>query len=137
MRWISQASACLLAVALAAGCNGQRDNRNAGTAGSPNETGSMSDTTHMSDTSAMAPGAAGTNVTPSDTGMAADTGMKRDTSRSAAGAPSAKNQTESGTTNSSTGKSTLGPGVTKTRPDQGQPVTSKGDTVNPGVDSAR
>jgi hypothetical protein len=40
-------------------------------------------------------------------------------------------------TNSRTGKSTLGPGVTKTRPDQGQPVTSKGDTINSGVDSAR
>jgi hypothetical protein len=40
-------------------------------------------------------------------------------------------------TNSRTGKSTLAPGVTKTRPDQGQPLTSKGDTINGGVDSAR
>jgi len=46
------------------------------------------------------------------------------------------NQTESGVTDSS-GQSTLGPGVEHTRPDQGQPVTSKGDTVNMGVDSAR
>jgi hypothetical protein len=45
------------------------------------------------------------------------------------------NQTKSGVTDSS-GKSTLGPGATKTRPDQGQPVTSKGDTINPGVDSS-
>jgi hypothetical protein len=45
------------------------------------------------------------------------------------------NQTESGMTDSS-GQSTLGPGAEKTRPDQGQPVTSKGDTVNAGVDSA-
>jgi hypothetical protein len=45
------------------------------------------------------------------------------------------NQTESGMTDS-TGQSTLGPGAEKTRPDQGQPVTSKGDTVNAGVDSA-
>lgn len=45
------------------------------------------------------------------------------------------NQTKSGVTDSS-GKSTLGPGVTRTRPDQGQPVTSKGDTINPGVDSS-
>ncbi len=45
------------------------------------------------------------------------------------------NQTESGMTDS-TGKSTLGPKAAKTRPDQGQPVTSKGDTVNPGVDSS-
>jgi hypothetical protein len=45
------------------------------------------------------------------------------------------NQTESGMTDSS-GQSTLGPGAEKTRPDQGQPVTSKGDTVNRGVDSS-
>jgi hypothetical protein len=45
------------------------------------------------------------------------------------------NQTKSGVTDSS-GRSTLGPGATKTRPDQGQPVTSKGDTINPGVDSS-
>ena len=45
------------------------------------------------------------------------------------------NQTKSGVTDSS-GTSTLGPGATKTRPDQGQPVTSKGDTINPGVDSS-
>jgi hypothetical protein len=36
----------------------------------------------------------------------------------------------------STGTSNMGPGVTKTRPDQGQPVTSKGDTINPAVDSS-
>jgi hypothetical protein len=41
------------------------------------------------------------------------------------------NQTKSGVTNTKTGKSTLGKGVTKTRPDQGEPVTSKGDTVSP------
>jgi hypothetical protein len=45
------------------------------------------------------------------------------------------NQTESGVTDS-TGQSTLGEGVEKTRPDQGQPVTSKGDTINQAVDSA-
>ena len=45
-------------------------------------------------------------------------------------------QTESGVTNAETGESTLGPEATQTRPDQGQPVTSKGDTLNPGVDSA-
>jgi hypothetical protein len=46
------------------------------------------------------------------------------------------NQRKSGVTDTKTGKSTLGPNVTKTRPDQGQPVTSKGDTINPGVDSS-
>lgn len=45
------------------------------------------------------------------------------------------NQTQSGMTDSS-GTSTLGDSVTKTRPDQGQPVTSKGDTINAGLDSA-
>jgi hypothetical protein len=48
---------------------------------------------------------------------------------------STTNQTESGVTDS-TGESTLGKGVEKTRPDQGQPVTSKGDTINQAVDSA-
>ena len=45
------------------------------------------------------------------------------------------NQTQSGMTDSS-GASTLGDSVTKTRPDQGQPVTSKGDTIKAGLDSA-
>lgn len=45
------------------------------------------------------------------------------------------NQTESGMIDSS-GQSTLGPGAEKTRPDQGQPVTSKGDTINTGIDSS-
>jgi hypothetical protein len=48
---------------------------------------------------------------------------------------SSSNQTESGVTDS-TGESTLGKGVEQTRPDQGQPVTSKGDTLNQAVDSA-
>ena len=48
---------------------------------------------------------------------------------------STHNQTESGVTDS-TGQSTLGKGVEQTRPDQGQPVTAKGDTINHGVDSA-
>lgn len=63
-----------------------------------------------------------------------EVGAARDTS--AAGlTDSASNQTESGMTDSS-GQSTLGSGAEKTRPDQGQPVTSKGDTLNPGVDSS-
>jgi hypothetical protein len=36
----------------------------------------------------------------------------------------------------SSGRSTLGKGAEKPRPDQGQPVTSKGDRVNPGIDSS-
>jgi hypothetical protein len=46
------------------------------------------------------------------------------------------NQTKSGVTNTKTGKSTLGKGVTTTRPDQGQPVTSKGDTIRSGSDTS-
>ena len=57
-------------------------------------------------------------------------------STAAARSDTTKDQTQSGVTDSS-GQSTLGKGVEKTRPDQGQPVTSKGDTINPGVDSAR
>jgi hypothetical protein len=60
----------------------------------------------------------------------------RDTAGVAAIPDSARaNQTEAGMTDS-TGQSTLGPGAEQTRPDQGQPVTSKGDTINPGVDSS-
>ncbi len=150
MRWTSQASACLVAVALV-GCNGARNNRTDGTAGSGAETGSMSDTAGM-------PGASGTNGMSADTGRSgmgtSDTaqggsmrqsgttgsGMSSDTGSGAARmrSDSAKgNQTKSGVTDTKTGKSTLGPGVTKTRPDQGQPVTSKGDTINQGMDSTQ
>ena len=64
----------------------------------------------------------------------AEVGSARDTAAVATDSATA-NQTESGVTDSS-GRSTLGPGAEKTRPDQGQPVTSKGDTVNTGVDSS-
>lgn len=60
-------------------------------------------------------------------------GAARDSSTTVT-ADTSTNQTESGVTDSS-GQSTLGTGVEKSRPDQGQPVTSKGDTINPGVDS--
>jgi hypothetical protein len=65
-----------------------------------------------------------------------DVGAARDSTRiRAATTDSVANQTESGVTDSS-GTSTLGKDVGKTRPDQGQPVTAKGDTVNSGVDSS-
>ena len=64
-----------------------------------------------------------------DTGPAAI-----DTTGAAISDSASTNQTESGVTDSS-GQSTLGSGVEQTRPDQGQPVTAKGDTVNAGVDS--
>ena len=148
MRATSQAIACLLGVALA-GCSGGRTNRDTGAAGTGAETGAMSDTSGMSGNSGMS---ADTGMK----GMSTDTGtraMPADTSRTgmrsgAAGSDTSSgsrmhsdsargNQTKSGVTNTKTGKSTLGPGATKTRPDQGQPVTSKGDTINPGVDSTQ
>jgi hypothetical protein len=82
-----------------------------------------------------------TMAKPDESAVANDTtqntsgyqGQQRDTSMTTA--DSTGNQTKSGVTDSS-GTSTLGPGATRTRPDQGQPVTSKGDTINPGVDSS-
>lgn len=62
-------------------------------------------------------------------------GAAPDSASTTVGVDSSTNQTESGMTDS-TGQSTLGPGAERTRPDQGQPVTSKGDTVNAGVDSS-
>jgi hypothetical protein len=75
-----------------------------------------------------------------DTSSSQKTGMtgegNRQSTNTAGISDSAKaNQTKSGVTNTKTGKSTLGPGVNKTRPDQGQPVTSKGDTIRSGGDS--
>ena len=64
-----------------------------------------------------------------------EVGAARDTTAAGITDSAKVNQTESGMTDSS-GRSTLGPGAEKSRPDQGQPVTSKGDTVNPAVDSS-
>jgi hypothetical protein len=145
MRWTSQASACLVAVVLA-GCSGRRDNRTGNETGSTGDTSGMSssssDTSGMSGMSAdtgMSGGRGTSTDTGSRSGMRSDTGSSRMRSDTGAGmrSDSAKaNQTKSGVTDTKTGKSTLGPGVTKTRPDQGQPVTSNGDTLSPGADSA-
>jgi hypothetical protein len=64
-----------------------------------------------------------------------EVGAARDTSATGISDSVAANQTESGMTDSS-GHSTLGTGAEKARPDQGQPVTSMGDTINPGIDSS-
>ena len=72
---------------------------------------------------------AGNNSSDTDIGAARDTSSGRITDSAQT------NQTESGMTDSS-GQSTLGTEAEKTRPDQGQPVTAKGDTVNPSVDSS-
>jgi hypothetical protein len=138
----------LLIAAFIAGCGGPKRN-DTGVAGGA-----------TTDTSTMQTGAAGTmadtgmNARTDTTGMSArsDTGMmgqmNSDSARtgsrmhkdtSAAGRSSStgakSNQTKSGVTDTRTGKSTLGKGVTRTRPDQGQPVTSKGDTLRSGGDS--
>jgi hypothetical protein len=60
--------------------------------------------------------------------MSPSSSQPRDTTTDTTRA-SAANQTQSGVTNAKTGKSTLGPGVKKTDPTQGQPVMSKGDTI--------
>jgi hypothetical protein len=66
-----------------------------------------------------------------------DTIVPSTTARDTAGVPDSvkPNQSKSGVTDTKTGESTT-PDVTQTRPDQGQPVTSKGDTLNPAVDSS-
>ncbi|HYC32972.1 MAG TPA: hypothetical protein VEB59_11840 [Gemmatimonadales bacterium] len=75
------------------------------------------------------PACAGNNDT-NDMGAAT-----RDSAQTAVLDSAKSNQTESGVTDSS-GRSTLGPGVEQTRPDQGEPVTSKGDTINTAIDSS-
>ena len=62
-------------------------------------------------------------------------GAAQDSTGATARSDTTTDQTQSGVTDSS-GRSTLGKDVQKTRPDQGQPVTAKGDTLNPGGDSA-
>jgi hypothetical protein len=66
-----------------------------------------------------------------------DTMVRDTTARDTAGVSDSlkPNQTKSGVTDTRTGESTI-PNVTQTRPDQGQPVTSKGDTLNEAVDSS-
>jgi hypothetical protein len=89
---------------------------------------------------------AGSDTASMSGAMTSDTGrtsprMHSDTS-GAAGKKSSStgntnpNQTKSGVTDTKTGESTLGEGVTRTSPDQGQPVTAKGDTIRSGGDSA-
>jgi hypothetical protein len=122
-----------LCVALIAACNGNRRDNDTGAAGAGNESGSMQG------------GAAGTGT---DTGMtmrdttapsgaagAVGTDTAQGTGKVGASGSAKSNQTKSGVTNTKTGKSTLGPGATKTSPDQGQPVTAKGDTLQTARDS--
>jgi hypothetical protein len=127
MKWTPWLLGSLTAV-WAAGCGGDKRNTDTGAAAGA-----------ATDSSAMQGGAAGTAT---DTGMTGS--MNSDTARtgsrmhdtSSTGQSSTKpNQDQSGVTDTRTGKSTMGKGVTQTSPDQGQPVTSKGDTLR-GGDSA-
>ena len=136
MKWTPWLFGSLTAVSLAA-CGGSgREN---------NDTGS---TVGGTDTAAMQSGATGTatdtsmNAGTDTTGMSgtrSDTaGSRMHSDSSAAGKKSSStgkpssNQTKSGVTDTRTGESTLGEGVTKTSPDQNQPVTAKGDTLSGG-----
>jgi hypothetical protein len=131
-----------LAAALIAGCGGDRRHDETGAAGGTgSESGSMqggatgaaTDTgMQVSDSAAAQPGAGAMTADSARTGAR----IHSDSNRSGAGASrtSNGNQTKSGVTDTRTGKSTLGKGVTQTRPDQNQPVTSKGDTLR-GSDS--
>lgn len=106
---------CSLAAALIAGCENNRGN--AGSAAGA-ESGTMQGSEGAgveSDT-----GATGTGATGTGAGGAGDT---------------TANQSQSGVTDSRTGESTLGEGATTSTPDQGQPTTSKGDTIERGGDT--
>jgi hypothetical protein len=112
-----------MAALLLFGCGGPNRNDTAPAAGAGAETGAVPGGTGQVDTSTMMP--PDSSAMPVDS--AGDTSAGRDTT---AGTDSAKgNQSKSGVTNTESGKSTLGPGVNQTRPDQDQPVTSKGDTI--------
>ena len=75
------------------------------------------------------------NSANEEVGAARDsTAAARDTMTTEVPDSAKPNQTKSGVTDPKTGESTV-PNVTETRPDQGEPVTSKGDTLNPSVDS--
>lgn len=125
MRRQSQMAAFVLATVLL-GC-GRRDRGTPETGAAANSVGS--------DSAAMT-GSRSTSDTSGMTGTPAPTSADTNATGKSAPSDSAKgNQSKSGVTNTKTGKSTLGKGVTKTRPDQGQPVTSKGDTVKRGGDT--
>jgi hypothetical protein len=130
-----------LTAGLIAGC-GKRSNET-GTTGGGMSSDTMQTTTtpSVSDTGTGAmdttgAGAAGGMASTARTGAR----MHPDTSSTTGKNPTGKktsstgkanpNQTKSGVTDTKTGKSTLGPGATKTSPDQGQPVTAKGDTLS-------
>ena len=131
-KWTSLVVGSLFLATVTA-CNGNRGDHN--TSGSA-ETGTMQGGT-ATDTSMAGGGGVGDTaaMSPGTTSGAAG-GESADTARSSGTSDPAKgNQTKSGVTDTKTGKSTLGKGVTQTSPDQTQPVTAKGDTIRSANDS--
>jgi len=135
----------LTAVALAA-CDGsgRRNNDTGSSVGAGTDTAAVqSGATGTATDTAMN---AGTDTTGMSGGMSSDTARTGAWMHADSSAPAGKkssssgktnpNQTKSGVTDTKTGESTLGKGVTQTSPDQNQPVTAKGDTLRSGGDSA-
>jgi len=120
---------CMLALVLACG-QGRTDGQDAGAAGGA-ESGAL-----PADTGYTGGGIDDTTAAPSID--AADTAAPASDTASGAesGSTDSANQDQSGVTNSETGQSELGEDVTKTTPDQGEPVTSKGDTVGTSGEGA-
>lgn len=119
---------CMLALVLACG-DGRTSDQDTGAAGTGAESGAL-----PADTGVAGAGIEDTTAAPSSdlgtptTDTAADTG--------AASVGDEANQDQSGVTNTESGESELGSDINKTRPDQGEPVTSKGDTVDTAGTSA-
>ena len=128
MKWQTAAIPCLAAMALACG---QRHDSNPqsglGAGASANSTATSPDTALRTPGAADSAGSMGAPVPGAgDSGLKGNWDSTRYHKR-------VTNQDQSGVTRKR--KSTLGPNVTKTRPDQGQPVTGKGDTLNRSLDS--
>ncbi len=102
---------CMLALVLACGQGRTNDQNTGAGSGTGAESGAL-----PADTGYGGSGVDDTTAAPS-----VDT---QDTTASRSG-----NQDQSGVTNTETGQSELGDDITKTTPDGGEPVTSKGDTV--------
>src|SRR5919107_2182258 len=124
MKWTSWILGSLT-VAVLAGCGGDRRNNDTGTAGSGSETGTMQGDAATTDTAVPSTGTGlSSDTAHADAEMHGDahdpsTGNAA-TGTTGTGTPGASdsargNQTKSGVTNTQTGKSTLGKGVTTTR----------------------
>lgn len=122
----------MLAFVLACG-DGRTSDQDTGAAGTGAESGAL-----PADTGVPGAGIEDTTAAPSSdlgtptTDTAADTGS----ASGAAGAGDKANQNQSGVTDTESGQSELGGDVNQTRPDQGEPVTSKGDTIDTAGTSA-